>query len=430
MHSPGFLWQNRNAMNPTAERKVLIHNLVFNLLDGSFFGFGLGFTSFTTIIPLFVSNMTDSALLIGLIPAIHNVGWQFPQLLTAKSVSKMEEFKPFVLKMTLNERLPFLGFAIVSLLAAKIGNQAALALTFALLVWQGIGAGVTANAWQNFISKIMPSEILATFIGSQSAGANLLSSIGAILAGIILERIADPYNFTLCFTLTVICFAISWTFLLQSKEERRVIHPEPENSLPFWQNVGRILKQDKVFDGFLISRLLGQFGIMAFAFYTVFAVKKLGMDAITVGIMTSVLLITQTVANPLLGWLADRWSRKWILAIGSICAVLSALLAYLIKDPGWFASVFILTGFANVAYWTIGMAIALEFGNEREKPVYVGMSNTLIAPATILAPVVGGLLADLFGYESTFIISAICGVITFIIVAIIVKDKKEQAVTA
>lgn len=407
-----------------ADRKTLLHNLVFNLLDGSFFGFGLGFTSFTTIIPLFVSNLTGSALLIGLIPAIHNVGWQFPQLLTAKHVSKMEHFKPFVLLMTLNERLPFLGFAILSLFVPKISASAALAITFALLVWQGVGAGVTANAWQNFISKIMPSEILATFFGAQSAGANLLSSIGAVLAGIILERIADPYNFTLCFSLTVLCFAISWVFLYQSKEERRILQPEVEKPLPLGQTIRRILKEDRIFNGFLVSRFLGQFGMMAFAFYTVFAVTKLGMDAITVGIMTSILLITQTVANPLLGWLADRWSRKWILAIGSICAVLSALLAYWIKDPGWFALVFILTGFANVAYWTIGMAIALEFGNETEKPTYVGMSNTLIAPATIFAPIIGGLLADWLGYETTFLISAICAAVTFVIVAMLVKDQR------
>ena len=72
------------------DRKILRHNLVFNLLDGAFFGFGLGFASFSTILPLFVSTMTNSALLIGLIPAIHNVGWQFPQLLTAKRISRME----------------------------------------------------------------------------------------------------------------------------------------------------------------------------------------------------------------------------------------------------------------------------------------------------------------------------------------------------
>lgn len=411
------------------ERKTLTHNLIFNLLDGGFFGFGLGFASFTTIIPLFVSTMTSSALLIGLIPAIHNVGWQFPQLLTAKQVSKMEHFKPFVLLMTLNERLPFLGFAIVSLLLARIGTKAGLIIMFVLLVWQGIGAGVTANAWQNFISKIIPPEILATFFGAQSAAANLLSSAGAVLAGIILERIAAPYNFTLCFLLTVVCFALSWLSLYQAKEGRRIIQPENQDALPFWKNVRRILKEDKIFLGFLISRLLGQFGMMAFAFYTVFAVTKLGMDAITVGIMTSILLITQTVANPLLGWLADRWSRKWILAIGTLCAALSALLAFFIKDSFWFSLVFILAGFANTAYWTIGMAIALEFGSDSEKPTYVGMSNTLIAPATILAPIIGGLLADIFSYESTFVISAICGLLTFVIVAAIVKDPGKKKAT-
>ncbi len=427
MHNPGFLWQNTHHMQKS-ERKTLVHNLIFNLLDGGFFGFGIGFASFTTVIPLFVSSMTSSALLIGLIPAIHNVGWQFPQLLTATRVSKMERFKPFVLLMTLNERLPFLGFAIVSLLLSKIGTTAGLIITFALLVWQGIGAGVTANAWQNLISKIIPSEILATFIGSQSAAANLLSSAGAVMAGIIIERVASPFNFSLCFALTTVCFALSWISLYQTKENPRILQVSTEKSIPFWQNISRIIREDKVFTGFLISRLVGQFAMMAFAFYTVYAVLILGMDAITVGVMTSVLLITQTVANPLLGWLADRWSRKWILSIGTLLAALSALLAFLIKDPGWFSIVFVLEGFANTAYWTIGMAIALEFGNETEKPVYVGMSNTLIAPATILAPILGGMLADLFSYKNTFMISAIFGVITLVIILLFVSDPHKKAI--
>jgi len=29
-----------------------------------------------------------------------------------------------------------------------------------------------------------------------------------------------------------------------------------------------------------------------------------------------VLFITQTIANPILGWLADKWSRIWILVVG------------------------------------------------------------------------------------------------------------------
>ena len=54
-------------------RKHLRFNLAVNLMDGGFFGLGWGFGSIGTIIPLFVSHLTTSALLIGLIPSIHAV---------------------------------------------------------------------------------------------------------------------------------------------------------------------------------------------------------------------------------------------------------------------------------------------------------------------------------------------------------------------
>jgi len=100
--------------------------------------------------------------------------------------------------------------------------------------------------------------------------------------------------------------------------------------------------------------------MMAFSFYTIYAVKILGMDNLTVGIMTSILFITQTVTNPILGWLADKWSRKWILVFGGVCTVISVLLALLIHDPVWFALSFILYGIANTVYWTIGMTLLLN----------------------------------------------------------------------
>ena len=36
----------------------------------------------------------------------------------------------------------------------------------------------------------------------------------------------------------------------------------------------------------------------------------------------------------------------------------------------------------------------LEFGEEEDRPAYIGLANTLIAPFTFLAPVLGGWLAD------------------------------------
>ena len=96
------------------EKRDLPFNFTVNVLDGGFFGAALGFASFMTVIPLFVSNLTDSAIIIGLIPAIHAVGWELPQLFTAPSVSKLSRYKPMAVLMSLNERIPFLGLAVVA----------------------------------------------------------------------------------------------------------------------------------------------------------------------------------------------------------------------------------------------------------------------------------------------------------------------------
>jgi len=126
-------------------------NVTVNILDGAFFGVALGFASFTTIIPLFVRQLTDSPELIGLIPAIHSVGWQLPQLLTAGRVRRLTRFKPMVMTMTVFERVPFLGLAVVAYLLPKLEPTFALMLIYVLLIWQGLGGGFTATVWQSMI---------------------------------------------------------------------------------------------------------------------------------------------------------------------------------------------------------------------------------------------------------------------------------------
>jgi len=165
--------------------------------------------------------------------------------------------------------------------------------------------------------------------------------------------------------------------------------------------------------------------MMATAFYSVYAVMKLGMSGVQVGVMTGILMITGVIANPLLGRLSDIWSRKWVLVLGSLSAAASAILAILIKDTNLFALVFFLSGVATTAFWTIGITISLEFGEEIQRPTYVGMANTLIAPSTMLAPLIGGLLADAFSYRITFLTSAIFAVVAGVTIALLVQDPQH-----
>jgi len=407
----------------------LRHNLIVNLSDGAFFGFALGFASFVTIIPLFVSQMTDSAILIGLIPAIHSVGWQLPQLMTADRVAKQTRFKPMVLRMTIQERLPFLGLAVIAWFLPQMKNQTALLITFGLLIWQGLGGGLTAGAWQSMIGKIIPGDRRGTFYGAQSSAANLLASLSAVLAGFILASLAGPVDFSLCFFLAFISMGISWLFLAQTREAATPIPEYIGESTNFWNRIGDILDRDRNFRWFIVARLLSQLAVMGFAFYSVYVVNQKGAGEIHVGWMTGIFLGTQIIANPIMGWLGDHWSHGRIMEIGCIAAALSSILACWAPSTAWFYLVFILAGIANVGVWTIALAMILEFGTEAERPAYVGMGNTFVAPMTILAPFLAGWLADTAGYQIAFIATGIAGLVTAAVLHWLVKDPRSISIS-
>jgi MFS family permease len=405
-------------------RTHLKHNLIVNLLDGGFFGLGLGFASFITIIPLFVSQMTDSAILIGLIPAIHSMGWQLPQLPAAGWVSRMRRYKPAVLLMTINERIPFFGLAIIAWFFLGKNNPLALALTFVMLIWQGLGGGFTANPWQSMMAKIIPQKHQGTFFGGQAALMNAMSSISAILAGVILTKFAAPLNFTWLFLLAGISLNLSLGILALTREPEDTEKIIAEKKEPFWRGTRSVWRRDRNFRGFMISRILMQFATMGYAFYIVYCTNHLGMSVFTAGVLTSVLMATQVVANPLMGWLGNRFGHATMLKVGILAAVLSSLLAWWVTSPSWFYLIMILTGISIVAVWTTSLTMSVQFGSEAHRPLYIGMANTLLAPATILAPIFGGWLADAISYQTTFLASAGFGLVTLVVLQAFVKNSR------
>lgn len=407
-------------------RQNLKYNITVGLWDGSLFGIALGFASFGTILPLFVASMTTSAILIGLVPAIHSVGWQLPQLFTASHVSRLRKYKPHVLMMTIHERVPFLGFAIVALLLPKIGPQVGLILTFILLTWQGLGGGFTANGWTSMISKIIPPETRGTFFGLQSGVANLFISGSAIAAGYLLEYFDYSVNFAVCFLLAAFFFGLSWLALAQTHELEDNEKIIPEEKTHFWDDSKKILRKDPNFDWFLSARFLSQFATMGFAFYIIYALREFNMDALTAGFLTATLTISQTVANIGMGRIGDRTGHRAMLIFGAFAALFSAFLAWNATSILWFYPIFILTGIANVSIWTIGMAMTVDFGVEVERPLYIGLSQTLIAPATILAPLLGGWIVDTAGFIPTFTISIVLSIVVIGILVFLVKDPRTH----
>lgn len=401
------------------------HNFIVNVLDGAFFGFGLGFTSFVTIIPLFVNSITDSTTIIGIISSLHLVGWQLPQLFTASQVVGLRRFKPMVLRRTIHERWPFFALALIAVLIPVLDQRLALALVFIATLWHSLGSGFAATAWQSMISKIIPEVRRGTFFGIQSAAANLMAAISAVLAGMLLVALEYPANFAACFTLTGISMIVSWLFLWRTYEPEHEPRVVTGNQGDLRYNVRIILRRDANFRWFLVARVLAQLAYMAVGFYTIYAVRIYQMDEQTIGVMTGVLLLGVTVANPLIGWMGDRFGHRRIMTLGSVVMALSAALAIFAPAVGWFYAVFGLAGFAQAVLWTTTMAMTVEFGQDDERPYYIGLANTLTAPTTILSPILGGWLVDTLGFHSMFSVAVVAGVLAVVVLQTTVLDPRR-----
>jgi MFS family permease len=219
--------------------------------------------------------------------------------------------------------------------------------------------------------------------------------------------------------------AVSWLFLNRTRENDNPPIRVDETSVGYWQRLRQIIYKDSNFRWFILVRILAQLGTMGFSFYTVFAVRYYGIGEGTAGVLTAVLTIMQTAFNPIMGWLGDRWSHRGVMAVGLLAAIASTTLAWLSPGVGWFYLVFGLAGIANVAVWTIAMAMTLEYGSEAERPAYIGLANTLVAPTAFLMPLFGGWLADTAGYPTTFMVSAMGGIITFAVLLLFLRDQTK-----
>ena len=90
--------QVSSASTPMLEN--VRYNVTVNILDASVFGLALGLASNMTVLPLFIDTLTNNTALIGLIASIQMIGWQLPQILTAKRVARLGRYKPMAVVMS------------------------------------------------------------------------------------------------------------------------------------------------------------------------------------------------------------------------------------------------------------------------------------------------------------------------------------------
>jgi MFS family permease len=415
----------------TFVQKNLRWNFSANLIDIAFITLGLSLISRETVMPVLVSQLTDSKLAIGLIPAIYTLGFYLPQLLSANFTERLIYKKPITMVLGgMGERVPYGLIALVLFFLAASQSSLTLVLFFLLLSATATAAGVATPPWFDMIAKVIPVQYRGIWSGvSHSLGA-LLGIGGAYFVGKILERYPFPNNFALLFALSFVMTVISFVGLALNREPPSLNVKAHKPMLSYLKTLPVILHEHGNYRRFIISRSIILLGTMAAGFYIVYGTEKFASSpkeiATLTGLLTGVLIGSQAVFNLLWGVLADRVGHKLVLVSEAFLMMGAALIAYLASSQIFLVITFILLGAYLAAGQVSGLNIILEFCREDDRPTFIGLTNTLLAPLFAFAPLLGGFIAQGFGFQTLFICAVLAAGLGGLLLMVWVKEPRKQ----
>ncbi|MFN2232173.1 MAG: MFS transporter [Anaerolineae bacterium] len=401
-------------------------NFGVNLIDGTFYSLGLNLVSQATIMPLLVSELTASKIAIGLIPATYNLSYLLPQLLTANYSERLRYLKPFVLLLgSVGERLPYL---LIGLFVWWLGAPApAVALLAFYLLWATTAAsnGIVTPAWYSMIAKVIPVRLRGLWSGLGHSLGALLGILGAVLAARILQSRPFPANYALCFILAFVSVSISWGGLALTREPASETKPHTGHA-HYLRRLPSLLRRDRNYARFLIGRSVANVGAMAGGFLMVYGKEQIPGTVAHVGTLTAILVGGQAVMNLLWGLVGDRRGHKLVLCGAAFAMALAVGVASAARSLVALGAAFVLLGISISADTVSRMNIILEFCAPEDRPTYIGLTNSLLAPA-MLAPVIGGWLVTWIGYRGMFGVAMAASLLGGALLALWVREPRIVA---
>jgi len=233
-------------------------------------------------------------------------------------------------------------------------------------------------------------------------------------------------GYGLCFVGASVCMALSFLALLYVREP--VGGPvAPRVALrAHLARVPELLRRDRNLSWFLAARATAIVGQMAVGFYTVYALRAWAAPASQAAVFTA-LLVAGTVAGTLgFAWLADHAGHRLVI-LGGMAATLGAnVMALASPTLSTYGLVFVLAGIQQAAFSVSNMPVLLEFApSDDERPMYVGLGATSLAPFAFAAPLVAGFLADALGFRAVFVVAGVGSLAGLTMLAALVRDPRH-----
>ncbi len=392
------------SVSETERPSVRLRNQLILLFNMSFFSLGYNIISPITIMPVFVSYLTGSNVIIGLVPAIEALAFALPQLFGARYYERIPHKVFYMWRVNVSGRLLFAVYGAMVIFWAADHPGIMLVAFFLFLGFLRGGIGFQAPAFSDVLAKVVSVHRRSRFIAITFTVGGAVGAVAAAVVARILGQDAFPVGFGFVFLFAGLYLATINTFMLLLKEPPSEVRREP--SEPLHRVVSRVptvLRNDPAFLRYVIGRTLIGWGLLGMSFFAVYAVRDFGATPTDVGIYTAVLLASQTVATLFWGYLADRVTSTIVPTLGGLLGVAAIALVLAAPGPGVFVIAFVLVGAGYGAVRFSDFAVLINIAPRDQISNYAAVFAVSTSPLLVPAALLAGFVADAGGYVPMFV---------------------------
>jgi len=377
------------------------------------------------VLTWFVSQLTASNLLIGLVSPLGRALWSLPQVFFSNYLQRLPRKMPVYRVSAVIRILAWLALAgFVWFLDDP------LLLLIAFFVLYSVARAASAPGglvFYDVVAKTIPSRRRGSFFAWRQLLGGLLGLAGGVIVRSVLDDPAFPFprGHALLFLMYCVSVGVGMGGLIAVREPAGATSAGSVTIKQQMRRAGLLLQSDSVYRRYMAAQVSLQMSNLAQPFLVVYAKEYLGAPEGMVGIYVTTRVAAFLLANLFWGSLSDRRGNRLVLQLLCLGNGLVQILALLTiwgvamlpqVQSNWLPyavlPVVFVSGAVLPAYTMAGTNFLLELVNEAERPLYLGFYNTVIG-AVVLLSGLGGLLLDTLGFGGMFAIALVLCLVAF-----------------
>lgn len=362
----------------------------FLIIALSIFTATMGLGMVLPLLPVYAKSFGASGATIGLTMS----AFAIPQLIVSPFAGKLADRFG---------RKPFLLLGAFAYFASAVGWWTAdtLAVVIFFRGLSGIGSALIFSNAQAYVGDLAPAGSEGRYMGAFGVADFMGFGIGPLVAGVIRDRAGIETVFLAMAALYAVVFTLILT-VLPGRPPR--VHGSVASLTASWGEIARHpTMQALLFFRVCFALATG----VSMAFLAVHLEERVGATATMVGFVFATQQMVGGLSQPLLGRMADRFPRRWLVFAGASMMATGfstvawsdsffVILAGMMLGPGLAASL------ANVS----AQAAQIDTGRDLGMATVASLGSAAFAFGFLIGAIGGGRLVDLASVQASFLVGA------------------------